>query len=997
MKAVKMIAVLAVIMFSLSVLPYGYSQSEGEEEKGVADNDYDGDFLLDYGNGDTKWMAISSEGTYRDTILATLGAYGIDSSAAGNVLTICGKSEFTVGGPDTGATYSVSGTTGKMTTSRWYVFRWAETEWEKMSDLGTAYSDGPVAVAFYPDGIIPVETPEYKSSWTATGADAENSMNQVANLKNDKEYTPWSRDGDEFAYGSYSSVLYARDHAIVKYGEKKMGSGYVSVVSYNAKTGDKEWSFQFKNMVFEMTGMVIVGQYIFIQSSFGYVYKFNWKDGPGEDNANVTSFKNTNIKYHTAALPQITGATLVGMPSYGKGPCTMVYDSGSLYFKHVNGMVYCFDLNLYMQWSSQMSGGGYVSAVTVKDDYVGAGAFDGKLYIMDKRNGNIIDSELIYLRDDSGKMHGSVNVPIFFKTGAATYRIVTTYTDGLGMDSVASGVDILDFDGTSLTKVKHIPGSEKDQPDGETGTISTYLTRFINDDFKGVIMTTNNGHYKMDLDGNLTLLSGVMTGNYVSHNAPTLVNNTYLFASTYPKTTLFRINVDGTVEAKQEMDLQQYAMANVSVVDGMVFIPNDEGFNVIYGEMGKYVPPEEIKEPTPLWIYAAYAAGGIVAAGGAFWLLGFFVLRWRHPFSEAKHRIYVFFYGENYTHNTRSKRRVRAVTAIGIIALLGVSVASLCLGSKTMLSPVEAVSSLASALGKKGVALSQTEYLVYVDRAPRILAALGAGIGLSVAGAIYQAVIKNPLVEPYIMGVSSGAGTVVVAVLIFDFTFFGLVSPDNSFMVATSAIIGGLAAFGCTMFLAAKTGGKPINYVLAGIVIGLVFSAVQSLMIIKAGNEITNALSWLYGSFTGITWEQAWIVFIPGLVLSIIPIFWAKELNLVLLGEDQAQQMGLNAKRFDQFMLILASVITAFCVAFCGIIGFVGLVIPHLSRMLLGGDHRMMLPATVVLGGLFLVLADLLARILVTGFELPVGAITSIIGVPVFAYLLIKRGRSYDV
>lgn len=107
--------------------------------------------------------------------------------------------------------------------------------------------------------------------------------------------------------------------------------------------------------------------------------------------------------------------------------------------------------------------------------------------------------------------------------------------------------------------------------------------------------------------------------------------------------------------------------------------------------------------------------------------------------------------------------------------------------------------------------------------------------------------------------------------------------------------------------------------------------------------------------------------------------------------------MGLEARRFDAAMLITVSVLTAFCVAFCGIIGFVGLVIPHLSRLLLGGDHRLMLPASMAFGGFLLVTADLLSRILLVGYELPVGAITTVIGVPVFAYLLIRRGRKYDV
>ena len=145
------------------------------------------------------------------------------------------------------------------------------------------------------------------------------------------------------------------------------------------------------------------------------------------------------------------------------------------------------------------------------------------------------------------------------------------------------------------------------------------------------------------------------------------------------------------------------------------------------------------------------------------------------------------------------------------------------------------------------------------------------------------------------------------------------------------------------------------------------------------------------------TWGKLWFVFIPAITLSLIPLVWAKELNLVLLGNDQARLMGLNVDVFNKWMLIIVSILTAFCVAFCGIIGFVGLVIPHLCRMIVGGDHRLMLPAAMAFGGFLLVMSDLMARFLLTGYELPIGAITTVIGVPMFAYLLIKRGRSYDV
>ena len=198
------------------------------------------------------------------------------------------------------------------------------------------------------------------------------------------------------------------------------------------------------------------------------------------------------------------------------------------------------------------------------------------------------------------------------------------------------------------------------------------------------------------------------------------------------------------------------------------------------------------------------------------------------------------------------------------------------------------------------------------------------------------------------------------------------------------------------MLIAEKAGGSSINYVLAGVVVGLAFSAVQTLMLTMAGQKLSNALSWLYGSFAEVTWAQVGVVLFLSLFLSLVPMLWAKEFNLVLLGEDQAREMGLNVKQFNRCMLVLASVLTSVCVAFCGVIGFVGLVIPHLCRMLLGSDHRMVLPASLCFGAVMLMLADLLSRTGYYGLELPVGAITTIIGIPVFAYLLIKKGRIYD-
>ncbi len=355
-----------------------------------------------------------------------------------------------------------------------------------------------------------------------------------------------------------------------------------------------------------------------------------------------------------------------------------------------------------------------------------------------------------------------------------------------------------------------------------------------------------------------------------------------------------------------------------------------------------------------------------------------------------------WFNGDSTYHSDTKRHKMKIVILIGGLLLFVVFTASLCIGPTKILSVPEMYSSLISAISKGGNDLTYNEMLVYDSRLPRTIAAIGVGIGLSIAGAMYQAMIRNPLVDPYIMGVSAGAGTAAIAVIAFNFTFFGLFALNSIYLTAFTAIIGGLVAFACTMVLAEKAGGTNNSYVLSGVVVGMIFSAVQTIMLVFAGSQVTSALLWLFGSFSNVTWGQVWLIFIPVMILSIIGLRRAKEFNLVLLGADQARQMGLNVKRFNRIMLVLASVITSFCVAFVGIIGFVGLVIPHLCRMIFGGDHRLVLPASMAFGGALMLVTDIVSRTILPGQELPVGAITTLIGIPVFAYLLIKRGKMYE-
>ena len=983
----KMFAIAVAALMVITLIPL----MSAEDGDAAASSYKHGDFLVDYGNGSTKWVPTAAKDTIWNTVEQSLTGAGITCSIAGSVITVDGRTETTIGAAASGGSITAPGTTGITVTSSWKIYNWSNNanRWDVVdpSNYGQAYAAGRLAVGFYPDGIGPAETPNYKTAWTMICGDAENSTNQWAEIGEDRTTILWSAYPElkQHAIGSYATALFADGHIFVKFGSARIGNP-AYMTCYDAESGDMEWEFGFESDQIEMGAALIVGENIYIQSTVGYIYTFNWKLGPGDGNANVKQ---------SEYMPDTT-IPLEFRSSYGQGPTSMVFDSGCIFVKSHNGMVYCFSKDLDLIWSYQMLGPAYYSPVTVMDDYVFAGTYDGCLYILNKYDGTLIHKEIVFQTVDSDLSKiGSCATPVLVRT-ATGYRLFTTYSDGLGMNSHISSLKIYDFNTGTNEFTQIIDFNDYKDTDRDIGTAGTLLTRYETEDFKGIIIAANNGIFKIDTDGNNTLISDVVSKNTSTRATPTLVNNEILYVSTYGTQELFQIGLDGTVIGKTQFDNRWFAMATVCVVDGYIIRSDDNGVAVLGGSiLDVYVPPTIVKH-MPLWQKMLIAIAIIVAILAVIWLVLRFAVGWQQPFHQLHDAVMRYFFGENYSHNTKSKRRLRVMIVIGILITMAAALASLCLGSETNMTLNEALSSLISSIQKNGRGLDYNEMLIYNQRLPRALATIGVGIGLSVAGAMYQAIIKNPLVEPYIMGVSSGAGTFAVAVILSGFTFFGLFSPHSTYLTAVSAIVGGLLAFGLTMLIAEKTGGKSINYVLAGIVIGLVFSAIQSILMIQSGTKMSNALSWLYGSFASITWDKLWLVLIPCITLSCIPLVWAKEFNLILLGEDQAIQMGLNAKRFDRIMLIMASVLTAFCVAFCGIIGFVGLVIPHLSRMIMGGDHRLMLPVSMAFGGCLMTVADLLARMLLTGYELPVGAITTIIGVPVFAYLLIRKGGRYD-
>ena len=993
----KFTALFAAVLMVTSVLLCCYIPDNSSAEPS-------GDYVLvDWGNGTTEWIDIGGEadGTVESVIAEALLGSEIEVEISGSQITVNGLTTKTVGSSGNGGSFTESGMTGKTVSSKWNVFSW-DDGW-KPATLSDSVSSS-VALAFGTDSYVPVETPEFMTSWTMTRGDSAQSghMDVISSYDGEAKQI-WSDIG-----AAYASVTYAEDRLFVKYGTVSRGMGtdidmkenVCLCVCYDIPTGDKIWTFEFPGMNnYETSSALIVGNDIFVSSAFGYVFKFDWRTGPGTmdsdgnyPNVIMTSLDGEPRPYSASDVDskqgnvpdRIEGAELSGY-EFNTGFTSFVSDSGVIYGSHANGMVYCMDTDLNLIWSYQAGGCIYYTTPTIYDDFLFVGSLNGDLYVLNKITGELIDSEHVYSKEYNGKEFGSVSVVSVLKQNS-DYRLIFPVSEGRGMSTKASGFAVYDFNGVSLQK--------KVLTMDEIGLTGNTFTPFSGDGFTGVFAATSQGIYKIDTEGRYEVFNQDIT----SVKAPiNIVNGEYVYVTSYaPLQPVYQMDTDGKIltAITGPAKLTNYAMSSVVLYGNYIIMPNDSGIVVFEGEAPVYV--YAVPESESPWTSVLLVVAGIALIIAAIYCYLRFVRGVEKPFSYLAGSVSDYLNSDQITHNTRSKHRLITVIAVGILLTVLMFIASLCIGPTRILSPGEMFGALFSSLQKGGVNLTYDELMVYSSRLPRTIVAFAVGIGLSVAGVVYQAIIRNPLVDPYIMGVSSGAGTAAIAVIGFNFTFFGLFPAHSIYLTAMAAMIGGVIAFAITMLLAEKSGGSSVNYVLAGVVVGLVFSAAQSVMMTMGTENIADSLSWLYGSFANVSWSHVAIVFFPVLGMSLATLIWAKEFNLVLLGEDQAKQMGLDVVKFNRWMLILASVLTSLCVAFVGIIGFVGLVVPHLCRMILGGDHRLVIPASISFGGFLMIAADLAARMIWAGSELPVGAITTLIGVPVFAWLLIKRGRMYD-
>lgn len=951
--------------------------------------------LIDSGNGDTCWSDVTylSDNTIGKVLQKAASRNDMKYVYSGSSIIIDGLSISTVGGGNGDPSFTKSGTSSVKVTCIWHLYVWEDSDWKEISvsNVSSAISYENIAIGFYPDDCVPTDTPDVKNSWVMYQGDSAQTGNQTTTYSAEDEGSViWSNvlGGQR---GVYDTILVADGYVIVKYGTGMESSEYVaSLVCYDAETGDEKWSFTYPALrYYETATPVVVSGYVYLQTTTGYIFKIPLEVAQKDLYDSITTFNgvsynDTVLEKRDTAIPYETGATLVGS-EYTAGPGSLIYDSGCIYCSCSNGMVYCFSLDLELIWSYQTGGHTYYTAPTIVGDHLYAGALNGYLYVLNKYTGEEIVTQLVYQVNYHGSLFGSVaNIHAFESDDG--YDVIVAFNSGRGMNATSGGMAVYSFNGTELTQVFY---------DSETfGLTGNSVSALMTDSFIGVVFDAGNGLYLLDVSGNYTLLNDTL---YSTHAAITVVNDKHLYITSYSSgNPTYILNTEGKIlyYFDQPKEVTNYCMSPAVVMGDYVYLANDEGMYCVYGEFNDYVASGG--KGMQLYQILAIVLIVVLVILAALYCVLRFAMKKDKPFKFIGDKFRHYIFGEDISHNTKARHRLKFVLLIGLTGTLLMFIACLCMGPGSIMSVPDMFGNLFSAISKGGQNLTYEELAVYNSRLPRTLAALAVGIGLSIAGAMYQAIIRNPLVDPYIMGVSAGAGTAAVAVIAFDFTFFGLFAASSVYLVALTAMVGGVVAFAITMFLAEKAGGSSVNYVLAGVVVGLAFSAVQTLMLSLSGEHLTDSISWLFGSFANINWTQVWLVVIPAITMSLVPLIWAKEFNLVLLGEDQAKQMGLDVVRFNRIMLILASILTSVCVAFCGIIGFVGLVIPHLCRMVLGGDHRLVLPASIAFGGILMMGADLLARMMMYGQELPVGAITTIIGVPVFAYLLIKRGRMYD-
>ena len=275
---------------------------------------------------------------------------------------------------------------------------------------------------------------------------------------------------------------------------------------------------------------------------------------------------------------------------------------------------------------------------------------------------------------------------------------------------------------------------------------------------------------------------------------------------------------------------------------------------------------------------------------------------------------------------------------------------------------------------------SMNRQIIWTIRLPRTLVAGLTGICLSLSGVILQGIMKNPLASPGIIGVSSGAGLTAVIILV--------VLPNYYYLVTPFAFLGALLATISIYFLAWKNGVNPMRLILAGVAVNAFLNAGINALMILFPDRVHGVVWFMVGGLSARTWKHfhvLWPYTLGGFVISLI---FSQKLNILMLGDEVATSLGLKVEKTRMFFIALASLLAASAVSVVGLLGFVGLIVPHMTRLIIGSDHRYLLPATALSGAALLMACDTIARVIMDPLEIPVGIIMAALGAPFFLYLL---------
>lgn len=278
--------------------------------------------------------------------------------------------------------------------------------------------------------------------------------------------------------------------------------------------------------------------------------------------------------------------------------------------------------------------------------------------------------------------------------------------------------------------------------------------------------------------------------------------------------------------------------------------------------------------------------------------------------------------------------------------------------------------------------------IIWQSRMPQAVLAAVCGAGLAVCGAVLQSLLRNPLADPYVLGISSGASVGAVSVVLLGF-------GAGAIGMAGGAFVGAAGAFALVLVLSWLAGGTTDRVLLAGIAVTQLFSALTSFIVYTAADaeQTRGVLFWLLGSLAVPAWNEVLMCGIVALIGLAVCLFCAPALDAFTFGNDAAASLGVHVARTRIVLLTITALITASIVSVAGAIGFVGLVLPHAARALVGVRHRVLMPTVALLGAVFLVWADIASRVLVKNQELPIGVVTAIVGVPAFVVILIRQGR----